>query len=302
MSTINSNGKKLLILGASGLLGSRLFYNFLNDYETQGTCNKSDSFNSSIVNLDVTKSDFTKKIIEFKPDIIINCIAFTDVNKCEKEQSLAWYLNAELPKIVAALSKDLGAKLIHISTDHFEKPEILKNIDIEESIPVNFYGRSKLAGENNVKIINKEALILRTNFFGARAIPQAKNSFFETIFQNLQSSIRTSGFSNIYFTPISISELNKAVKILMHSNLRGVFNVCGNESISKFDFYRKFALVMNCDVNLIDEGIYVPIADLPKRPTDMSMNNMIYTLKTGHVIPDYNYMLNAEYSLLKASI
>lgn len=292
---------KVLILGASGLLGSRLFFNLSKDYEINGTCNKSKAFNSLIVNLDVTKSGFTDNIIRVNPDVIINCIAFTDVDKCETEQNKAWYLNAELPKIIAELSKDLGAKLIHISTDHFGKTKKIRSSEMQESIPINYYGKSKLAGENYVKKMNKDAVIIRTNFFGAKALPQVKNSFFETIFHNLKTNSKTAGFSNIYFTPISISELNKAIKILMHSNLSGVFNVCGNESISKFDFYRKFATVMNCEINLIENMIYVPTADLAKRPTDMSMNNTSYTLKTGHEIPSYNDMLNAEYSLLKTS-
>jgi dTDP-4-dehydrorhamnose reductase len=303
MSTniVNLKGTKVLILGASGLLGSRLYFNFSKDYEITGTCNKSEVFNSSIVNLDVTKAGFTESIVRVNPDIIINCIAFTDVNKCEDEQKKAWYLNAEVPKIVAKLSKNLGAKFVHISTDHFEKPKILRTSEIEESFPVNYYGKSKLAGEDYVQRTNKDAVIIRTNFFGAKALPKVKNSFFETVFQNLKTNSKTAGFSNIYFTPISIGELSKAIKILMHSNLSGVYQVCGNESISKFDFYRKFATVMNCEISLIDNLIYVPSADSAKRPIDMSMNNTSYTLKTGHKIPSYNEMLNAEYSLLKTS-
>jgi dTDP-4-dehydrorhamnose reductase len=182
-----------------------------------------------------------------------------------------------------------------------KKPKILRTSEIEESFPVNYYGKSKLAGEDYVQKANKDAVIIRTNFFGAKALPKVKNSFFETVFQNLKTNSKTAGFSNIYFTPISIGELSKAIKILMHSNLSGVYQVCGNESISKFDFYRKFATVMNCEISLIDNLIYVPSADSAKRPIDMSMNNTSYTLKTGHKIPSYNEMLNAEYSLLKTS-
>jgi dTDP-4-dehydrorhamnose reductase len=287
--------KRVLILGASGLLGSRLYIDFSNKYNTQGTSNTKLPFDKSIFNLDVTAPNLSQKIIDFNPNVVVNCIAFTDVDKCEAEKEYAWFLNAELPRILSTATKAIGAKFIHISTDHFE--QMLNNEGQKIDTPVNFYGESKLAGEKYIQSINPEAIIVRTNFFGINFLKDSKKTFFDTLINSLSNNLKIKGFSNIYFTPISILELCKSLGVLMTCDLKGIVNICGNKRISKFQFCLEAAKVINCDSDLIIDTKFVPNSVFKKRPFDMSMDNSVYVKETGHQIPNYDKMLEKEYSL-----
>ena len=287
--------KRVLILGASGLLGSRLYIDFSNKYTTQGTSNTRLPFDKSIFNLDVTTPNLSQKIIDFNPTVVINCIAFTDVDRCEVEKEYAWFLNAELPRILSTVTKKIGARFLHISTDHFE--QMLNNEEQKIDAPINFYGESKLAGEKYIQSINSEATIIRTNFFGTNYLKNSKKTFFDTLIYSLSNNLKIKGFSNIYFTPISISELCKSLEVLINYDLRGIVNICGNKRISKFQFCLEAAKVINRDSSLIIDTKFVPNAKSIKRPLDMSMDNSVYIKETGHKIPNDNEMLEKEYSL-----
>ena len=287
--------KRVLILGASGLLGSRLYIHFSNKYNTQGTSNTRLPFDKSIFNLDVTAPNLSQKIINLNPNVVVNCIALTDVDKCEVEREYAWFLNAELPRLLSTTTKEIGAKFIHISTDHFEQTSNSERQKID--MPVNFYGESKLAGEKYIQSINPEATIIRTNFFGINFLKDSKKTFFDTLINSLSNNLEIQGFSNIYFTPISISELCKSLDVLMNRDLKGVVSVCGNQKISKFQFCLEVAKVINSYSGLIIDSKFEPNSKLVKRPLDMSMDNSLYVRETGHQIPNYNKMLEKEYSL-----
>ena len=288
---------KILVLGASGLLGSRIFLELSKHYSIIGTAFKTQTSNSLIVNLDVNSPDFAEKIIALNPKIIINCIAFTNVDLCESQRDLAWHLNAELPKKIAELAKTLNAKLIHISTDHFNFETVNDRSELAEVRAVNFYGESKLAGEKSILATNNSALIVRTNFFGTKLFPHIKGTFFESIIKNTYSNRETRGYKDIHFSPISISELIRSLLYLLPLNPYGVINICGNSSISKYEFCIELVRVMNCSTELIQEVSYEFEPNSIKRPLDMSMSNHLYCKITGKTILSYKEMLEEEYSL-----
>jgi hypothetical protein len=179
---------------------------------------------------------------------------------------------------------------------------MLNNEGQKIDTPVNFYGESKLAGEKYIQSINPEAIIVRTNFFGINFLKDSKKTFFDTLINSLSNNLKIKGFSNIYFTPISILELCKSLGVLMTCDLKGIVNICGNKRISKFQFCLEAAKVINCDSDLIIDTKFVPNSVFKKRPFDMSMDNSVYVKETGHQIPNYDKMLEKEYSLSKISI
>ena len=292
---MNNEKSRILVLGASGLLGSRIYLHLLNQYSVFGTSFRNNMDNSSFINIDVHDPKFTDKISEIRPHIIINCIAFTNVEQCEIEKDSAWNLNAEFPKKIAYIANILNAKLVHISTDHFDFKSTKIRDENSEIAPVNFYGESKLEGEKGVLSISPSAVVVRTNFFGARPLNHIKNTFFESVIENIKLKRQTKGYSDIYFSPISINELINAIIKLIEVEYSGLINICGNERISKYEFCVELAKVMKGESKLITESKYE--SGFVKRPSDMSMSNRRYCEKTGKSIPNYNKMLEAEYNL-----
>lgn len=180
---------KILILGGRGNLGTQLTKAFSADFETI-SWDRDD--------LDVL--DFSlliKKISELSPNLIINTVAYNAVDKCEDKQEyeLALKLNAELPAVLADLSRRINAVLIHYSTDYVfngmeSKREFFEN---ETPNPINKYGESKFAGEREVL---KQAelglnyyLIRTSKLFGPKGLSEfAKPSFFDIMLSLAQTN------------------------------------------------------------------------------------------------------------------
>ena len=106
-----------------------------------------------------------KTIDELKPDLIINASAYTDVDLSEKENELAMKINALAPGIMAEMSRKLEAVFVHYSTDYvFDGKKGSTYQESDPTHPLNMYGKSKLAGEENIKQAGQAYLILRTSW------------------------------------------------------------------------------------------------------------------------------------------
>lgn len=105
------------------------------------------------------------KLREWQPDLIINASAYTEVDQAEKEPELAMKINAEVPGVMAELSRALGAVLIHYSTDYvFDGTKGTPYTEADVTNPLNLYGKSKLIGEQNIEQAGDAYLILRTSW------------------------------------------------------------------------------------------------------------------------------------------
>ena len=102
-----------------------------------------------------------------QPQVIINCIALANLEKCESDRDGATWLNADIPRILAEFSALYGTYLVHFSTDAIltGKDKFKSEAHIEKNTR-SHYGVTKLLGENNVLSIAKNSLVLRVNFFG----------------------------------------------------------------------------------------------------------------------------------------
>ncbi len=116
--------------------------------------------------MDITNvSDVDARIKQFLPDAVINCAAYTQVDKCETEKQIAWDINVGGVKNLAECTKKYGGRLIHISTDYvFNGLKRIPNpyVETDETNPVSYYGKTKLEGEKAVKIATDRFVIVRT--------------------------------------------------------------------------------------------------------------------------------------------
>jgi dTDP-4-dehydrorhamnose reductase len=148
---------KIIIIGAGGQLGSDCCNLLSADNQTIGC---------DLPRIDIgNQASVDAYLDETRPEIIVNCAAYTAVDACETELALSWKINAEGPKFLAQAADRLGSRLIHISTDYVfdgRKPAPQAYLETDAPNPLSQYGRSKLAGEQAVAAHCANHVILRT--------------------------------------------------------------------------------------------------------------------------------------------
>jgi dTDP-4-dehydrorhamnose reductase len=155
--------KKVLLIGADGMLGGELEERLCKKYLVHGT---------TIDTMDITDKDqVIKKAKEVEPYFIINCAAFTNVDACEVKEDLALAVNGTALENIAEAANEVGATLIHISTDYV----FPGNLDLDKAYtedmepgPKSAYGRTKLVGEQNASKANKYYILRTAWLYGVR--------------------------------------------------------------------------------------------------------------------------------------
>lgn len=176
--------------------------------------------------LDITRVEAVQQLMaDAKPDILLNCAAFTRVDDCESQKERAWQVNAEGPGNLAVASKATGAKLIHISSDYvFDGKKPVPESYTEEDVtnPVSFYGKSKRAGEMAVIEGTDHYVILRTAWlYGVGG-----GNFLKTILRlALTDSKRTLRVVNDQFgSPTWTHTLARQIEKLIDTDGRGIYH------------------------------------------------------------------------------
>ena len=122
--------------------------------------------NTEYLCCDLSKRESVKKIIyDFYPDFVINTAAYTNVDKSETERETAWKINVKGVEYIAEACRVVDAHLIHISTDYIFDGTKGPYNETAVPNPLGYYGRTKLASENALKISGSIYTILRTNVF-----------------------------------------------------------------------------------------------------------------------------------------
>ncbi|CAO5045503.1 dTDP-4-dehydrorhamnose reductase [Microcystis aeruginosa] len=147
--------KKVLLIGAKGQVGQELQVTLPQLGEVISIGREE---------LDLTNSEKIGQLIrEIHPDYLVNASAYTAVDKAETEPDLAYSINATAPKIMAESAEKIQAKFLHISTDYvFDGRKNTPYLETDLTNPLGVYGQSKLRGEEEIKTVNSQAIILRT--------------------------------------------------------------------------------------------------------------------------------------------
>lgn len=289
--------EKFLVLGGTGFLGS-YFSKALGSKAVVHTSLNSktqDSRNLQSFFMQPNEEKEIRKFIKKQDcDTVINCVALTSIEKCELNPDLAHWMNSILPATIAEITKSLGIKFVHMSTDAvFDDTKSFKT-ETDPPSPISTYGKTKALGESLISNVNHESLIARVNFFGRN---RRQQSLFDYFYQNLLRKNHVPGFSDVYFTPIFAQDLVDTVLNLITLQKNGIFHVVGDERISKYDF----GILVSEVFGLSREFIFpasIKASELSQsRSTDLSLSNVkIKTL--GMQIPSIRQGLTALKSQL----
>ena len=285
---------KILILGADGFLGRRLINVKSSNFVSYGTTRNVNFLkNSHLVYFDANEflslSTLLKRI---KPDIVINCIALK-VEECEINEVDAKKINVLFPQYAAKITGEFGIKFIQISTDNFESiPGEIRN---EKVIchPVNAYGRSKIMADYFISVENKDAIIIRTSFFGYEMNSKADN-LLSKIRDSALSNVPFNGFYDVYFSPVSISYLVYAIQRLFLLNFSGLINVSSDETITQYEFALIVSRHLNLATNAIQRCSVLELNSKLRRVSFRSLNNSLLKTVLSESVPSVNDMIRVE--------
>ncbi len=223
---------KVLVTGAGGQLGTDLC-EALRDYELI-PLNHSDI---EISNMDSVKQAFNKH----KPDIIINTAAYVRVDDCEDEKEKAFQVNALGARNVAIAAQELGARLVHISSDYvFGGEAELRTTpytEFETPIPLSIYGKSKLAGENLVRHSCLRHFIVRASaLFGVAGSSGKGGNFIETMLRLAGEHERLKVVNDQAFSPTYTRDLAQKIAQLITTEYYGIFHITNRGVCSWYEF------------------------------------------------------------------
>ena len=225
------------------MLGHQVVSYFLNfdDYDVIDIAFRSKLREKTIVSDVTNKTTFEKVVTELRPDFIVNCIGILIHGSNNVENAI--YLNAYLPHQLKKISKNISAKLIHISTDCVFSGDTGGYIETDVKDGKGVYSQTKGLGE----IEDDVNLTLRTSIIG----PELKGNGEGLFHWFMKKSDSISGFTKAIWSGVTTLELAKAIKWSIDNDITGLYHVTNNSSISKYELLKLFQKHVKKDVDII---------------------------------------------------
>lgn len=266
---------KVLIVGINGMLGKELTGVLTKNHEVLGLDSNPAA---SIPGIDIQNADICdqkaifEKITKINPDIVILTAALTDVDLCEKDQDLAYRVNALGPRNVALACQRFDTQMLYISTDYVfsgntKNGEGYKEFDTVN--PVSYYGKSKLYGEWFVRDLLNKFYIVRTAWlFG-----KDRMNFVDSNAQALQKGQKIRSCTDMISCATNVLDLSKAIEQLIDSGLYGIYHLTNSGFASRYEISLKIAGILGCPVNLIEKVVQKDLKLSAVRPEFSALVN-----------------------------
>jgi dTDP-4-dehydrorhamnose reductase len=264
----------VLVTGASGLLGSKLVEVLVSKgYKVYAGYFGNSPKAGFPLKFDISDEIGVEKAFELsKPDVVVHAAALTNVDVCEVKRDLAWNTNVIGTKNLVKLSKKYNAFFVYISTDYVFKGDrgLYREEDIPE--PINYYGITKLKGEEEVKNILKEYCIARTSVIYGSVPATGKTNFALWIIEKLRRGEQVNVLMDQYNSPTHNTNLAEMLSEVIEKRIVGTYHLAGATRISRYDFSKLIAETFNLESSLILPTTSDKISWTAQRPKDSSLN------------------------------
>ena len=293
---------KILITGSKGQLGTQIKKMLENMNSELGVIDKAYK-QAEVVGVDVDVLDITnlqalrKYVNDINPNVVINCAAYTNVDACESNVDLAFKVNALGSRNLAIVSEEIGAKLIHISTDYvFAGNGTRPYREYDLTNPQSVYGATKNAGEEFVKQFSSKYFIVRTAWlYGYHG-----NNFVKTIIKAAKEKGHLDVVDDQRGNPTNTEDLAYHLLKLALTEEYGVYHCTGAGECSWYDFACK--IVEYSDIDCSVSPIKSDKINRPaKRPEYSSLDNMMLRCTVGDEMREWQESLKAFIENLKIS-
>ncbi len=261
---------KVMVTGAGGLVGRAVVSHSTNQGERVIALDHG--------GLDISDESKVDRVFDReRPDVVINCGAWTDVDGCELDPERAQNINARGPELLALACRRVGALLITISTDYVfdgEKDGFYTQRD--QPNPQSVYALSKLAGERRVQIAWARTIVVRSGYiFGAGG-----KNFLSSILERARRGERLLAINDTFGTPTYAPDLARQLHRLAQLDLPGTYHVVNAGEGCTFEGFARSAFeIANLDSSLL-EGVSL---DALKRPAPRPRNSRLRCLLSGAI-------------------
>lgn len=284
--------KKVIVTGSNGQLGQAI-------RQIASHYSPIDFVFTTPIDLDITNKENVDTFFNLNQcDYVINCAAYTAVDKAESEPEIAQRINEDAVQFIAQKTKEIGCKLIHISTDYvFDGLQAIPRTEEDPTNPINVYGMTKFQGELKALAHNPNTLIIRTSWVYSRY----GNNFVKTMMRLFNEKETLSIIDDQIGSPTNAIDLAAAIADIVLSDhfQPGIMNYSNEGQCSWFDFAQEIKRLTNAPVQLNP----IPTTAYPtpaKRPAYSLLNKSKIKQAYGLKIPDWKTSLAAEIKAMKS--
>lgn len=263
---------KLLVIGASGMLGSRIMDLGAGRYEEYGTYKEHKLNGKNMHMLNVNKrEDVFGLVNKIKPDLIVDTHALHNVDYCELHKEEAWEANVDGTRNVAEAAKIVGAKYVYISTDYVFDGKKLDYTEKDKPNPLNYYAKTKLVGEQILSILDINYLIIRTAVIYGNG-GSGKVPFPIWLSDKLMKGEKVNVVVDQHNNPTFADSIADSIFKLHKADMTGLFHVTGSDCMSRYDFAINIAKTFDLDKSLISPITTPQLNQVALRPEKVKMD------------------------------
>ena len=291
---------KLLVTGASGLLGTRICQQATKqNYDVYSAHSQHLPQFGTPIKLNITDGAALRQVFDkTKPDVIVHSAALSDVDKCEEEKDLAWKTNTESTSNIAQLCHKHNCFLVYVSTDYVFNGEKGNYKETDPTAPINNYGLTKLKGEEEIKQSRAEYCIARPSVIYGSIPAAGKINFALWLIEKLAKKEETKTVTDQWNSPTLNTNLAEMILEIVEKRTTGTFHLAGATRLSRYEFAQKIAETFDLDENLLRPTSSEKMPWIAKRPRDTSLN----VEKAKHTLNNKPLQMSEALSRLKKEI
>jgi dTDP-4-dehydrorhamnose reductase len=265
---------KLLVTGASGLLGTRLCgLAVQRGYDVCSAYSQHAPVHGKAVRLDVTNGVSVEQVFgKVMPEVVVHAASLTDVDRCEREMGLAWRVNAVGTGNVAESCRKHGSFLVYVSTDYVFDGERGMYGEEDVAAPINYYGYTKLKGEQVVSAVLDRFCVARTSVIFGSNPASGKANFVLWLVDRLRKNERVEIVCDRWNSPTLNTSLAEMILEVVERELTGTFHLSGRTRVDRFSFSRMVARVFGLDAGLLTATMSDRVSWVARRPRDSSLD------------------------------
>ena len=237
---------KIAVIGANGQLGTDVGAAFARRGDTVVPLTHAEI---ELANLE----SVTNCLRPIQPDVVVNTAAMHHVEKCEEQPDRAYAVNAIGSRNLAMITRELGAKLVHISTDYvFDGAKAKPYVEEDAALPLNVYGNTKLAGEHYVRTVNPKHFVLRVSAIYGKSPCRAKGglNFIELMLKLARERGKVRVVDSEFVSPTATADIAEQVVKVSDSDAYGLYHSTSEGSCSWHEFAREIFAATDTKVTL----------------------------------------------------
>jgi len=278
----NSKVMKILVIGGSGVIGSKIISHFKEnniDIEFTYFTNIISSTKGRI--MDITRKDDTIRLItKINPDVVIHTAALTNVDLCETNKNLANLVNVDGTANVVEGCKITKSKVAYISTSFVFDGKKQQYSEEDSTSPTTYYGVTKFKAEEIVRNSSLPYLILRTDQPYCWIEKWQHTNSVLRVLQTLQAGKILKEIVDWYNVPTYVPDFVNATAKLINDNMSGIYHLTGPDFINRYDWAVLTADTFGLDKNMIQPITSVTL-NLPAKRVNVNLSNRKLFQKTG---------------------